>query len=355
MTIAVCDPEAFYPLRRLVNGPFTDSSELPEIERFVRTVVLHDEISMELEPFSYDPDSENELTEDEPNRGARNVVVAVGPVLNDYEFFSSPIGSGRPKTPEIDLAPSLIKVARKFANAEEGNVYYRAHIDYLKRVVNVLHNDGSALLSGKFGSTAITVSNRYPTELFQILDKDWQQFAQKIHEGKLGFNVPPVLSVVLSRCARREAIPIVIRDLRDEWSTARTKVWNQIKRLKKVQSLAETIEIENELAEASKLLSPIKHENKTKPIRVLWELLIRGLTGAVIAGVSGGNAKIGAAVGLIGKASNELSSHANNLGTVLFARGAFDLARRIRKETLRIESSALARLLTETEKEKLEL
>jgi hypothetical protein len=68
MTIAVCDPEAFYPLRRLVNGPFVDSSELLEIERFVRTVVLHDEIAMELEPFPYDPDSESEMSELESNR-----------------------------------------------------------------------------------------------------------------------------------------------------------------------------------------------------------------------------------------------------------------------------------------------
>jgi antitoxin component of RelBE/YafQ-DinJ toxin-antitoxin module len=355
MTIAVCDPEAFYPLRRLVNGPFVDSSELLEIERFVRTVVLHDEIAMELEPFPYDPDSESEMSELESNRGARNVVVAVGPILKGYDFFSSPIGIGHPKTPEIDLAPNLIEVARRFANAEEGNVYYEAHINYLKRVVNILHNDGSALFSGEFGSTAIAASNKYPSDLFKTLDKDWQQFAQKIHEGELGFQVPPVLSIVLSRCARREAIPIVIRDLRDEWATARTKVWNQIRRLKKAQFLAETIEIERELEEASKLFSPFQQKNKTKPIRVLWELFIGGLTGAVIANVSGGDPKIGAAVGVIGKASDELSSRVNDLGSVLFGRGAFDLARRVRKETLQIESSALARLLTEAEKQKLGL
>ena len=35
MSVAVCDPEAFYPLRRLVAGPFTDLRELTEVERFV--------------------------------------------------------------------------------------------------------------------------------------------------------------------------------------------------------------------------------------------------------------------------------------------------------------------------------
>lgn len=59
--IAVCDPEAFYPLRGLVSGQLTDLRELVEVERFVRTVVLHDEISMELDPWPYDPNGEPEL------------------------------------------------------------------------------------------------------------------------------------------------------------------------------------------------------------------------------------------------------------------------------------------------------
>jgi hypothetical protein len=46
MSVAVCDPDAFYPLRSLVAGPFNDLRDLIEVERFVRTVVLHDEISM---------------------------------------------------------------------------------------------------------------------------------------------------------------------------------------------------------------------------------------------------------------------------------------------------------------------
>ena len=48
MRVTVCDPESFYPLRNLVAGPLTDRHELTAVERFVRTVVLHDEISMEL-------------------------------------------------------------------------------------------------------------------------------------------------------------------------------------------------------------------------------------------------------------------------------------------------------------------
>lgn len=58
MSIAACDPEAFYPLRALVSGPFERSDDLASIERFGRTVVLHDEFYMELNPRRYHPEAE---------------------------------------------------------------------------------------------------------------------------------------------------------------------------------------------------------------------------------------------------------------------------------------------------------
>jgi hypothetical protein len=58
MSVAICDQQAFYPFRSLVHGPLTDLNELIEIERFVRAVVLHDEISMVIEPWPYDRNSE---------------------------------------------------------------------------------------------------------------------------------------------------------------------------------------------------------------------------------------------------------------------------------------------------------
>ena len=41
---AVFDPEAFYPLRSLVEGPFSHWDLLEPLERFVRGIVLHDEM-----------------------------------------------------------------------------------------------------------------------------------------------------------------------------------------------------------------------------------------------------------------------------------------------------------------------
>ena len=60
MSTAICDPDAFYPLRNLVRGPFNDLSQLHEVERLIRAIVLHDEIIMEPAPLVYDELAEAE-------------------------------------------------------------------------------------------------------------------------------------------------------------------------------------------------------------------------------------------------------------------------------------------------------
>jgi hypothetical protein len=60
--LAVCDPVAFYPFRRLVEGPLTNPKDLEAAERFVRTVVLHDELVMGLEPLPLRVEDDEALT-----------------------------------------------------------------------------------------------------------------------------------------------------------------------------------------------------------------------------------------------------------------------------------------------------
>ena len=355
MSVAVCDPEAFYPLRGLVAGPLTELRRLNEVERFVRTVVLHDEISMELEPLPNDPDSEREFTEEEQHFGRRNVLIAVGPVLTGYDFFTERLGVGKQQTLDITLSPALIEVARTFSNAEGGNVYYKAHIEYLQRIVSIVHKGGSALLLGELGSAAIDASSMYPEKLFENLDRDWQQFAREADAGQLGFMVPPVVSIILTRCARRDAIPTIIKDLREEWADARAKVWELLDGLKTVHTVAERQKIQQELAAASRLLSPAKNEVGTRPVRVLWDLIAGSVAGATTALLSGGRPSVGAAIGALGMASRSVPPLIHELGPALFGRGAFDLARRVRQEAMRVEYDALARLLTDAEKLKLRL
>src|ERR1039458_8048204 len=55
--LAVCDPPAFYRFLRLVGGPLTGPEDLEAAERFIRTVVLHDELVMGIEPLPRDAES----------------------------------------------------------------------------------------------------------------------------------------------------------------------------------------------------------------------------------------------------------------------------------------------------------
>jgi len=354
MSVAVCDQKAFYPFRSLVKGPLTDLSELTKVERFVRTVLLHDDISMVLEPWSYDPNSEREFTEEERRQGIRNVIVGIGPALTEYDFFTDNIGD-RESMPDITLSPSLTEVARKYSNAGEGNVYYKAHIDYLTHIVGLLQKGGSALLAGEFGSNAMEASSKYPEKLFENLDKDWQQFAREVDSGKIRFIVPPILSIILTRCARRDAIVDVLKDLRYEWAEARAKVWALLGQLKTVRTVKDMRNIQQELAAASSLMSPSQNAIDTRPLRVLWDLIVGSVAGATTAIISGAPPNIGAAIGAVGAASSSVPSLINELGPALFGRGAFDLARHVQQETLRVEYDALKKLLTDTEKRKLGL
>jgi len=252
------------------------------------------------------------------------------------------------------LSPGIIEEARKFSNAEEGNAYYKAHIEYLQRITSILMKGGSALLKGEFGNTAIKVSSKYPEKLFENLDQDWKLFAREADTGEIGFMVPPVLSIILTRCARRDAIPAIIKDLRDEWAGARNKVWVLLNQLKTIRTVKEMRTIRKELSEASLLLSPSYNALDTNPVRVLWDLAIGTVAGTCASLISGGDPSIGATIGaIINVASQSIPPLIREVGPALFGRGAFDLARRIRKEAMSVEYDALAKLLTDAEKRNL--
>jgi len=348
MSRAICDQNSFYPFRALVEGHITGPSTLADAERFARTVVLHDEIEMRLEPFG-DSGADEEIDEEAEAAGVRNVIVAFGPVLDGYDFFD-PSSASADKARPISLSPKVLAVARTFSNADEGNVYYNAHVEYLQHVLAVVREGGSALLAGEFGNAAIGASSEFPTELFDPLDQQWQQFARDADSGGLGLVVPPVVSILLSRAARRDAIPGILADLRNEWGVARAKVWALVAQLKAARTLEDAFEIKRQLEEAARLIVPTSPSVGTRPIRVLWDIVAGGAAGAITAAISGGTPTIGAAVGAVSIASKSVPPLARELGAALFGHGAFDLARRVRRETLLVEPGVLARLLTDAEK-----
>jgi hypothetical protein len=347
MKTAVCDQETFYPLRSLVDGPLQSLEDLKIIERLLRAVVLHDEIIMEFTPLPY---AEGTKATDE--YGHRYNIVAVGPVLTGYEFFTVHSGPKR-EVPRLDLSTDMLQVSAVFANAGQGNAFFEAHVEHLKRVLAVAEQGGSVLLESDFGRQAIAKAEQYPEALFRNLDQEWQSYAQQMQEDGLRLLVPPVLGIVLTRSARRDAIPAIICDLRNEWADARCKVWELLDNLRHCRTLAEAVEIRNELALASRMFSPVASEADSTPIRALWDVLAAAAAGATTGSILGGNPLIGAATGAAGHGVRVLPAFVREFGRVLFGRGALDLAKRVSRGVAKIEIDALPALLSDSERKDL--
>lgn len=307
---------------------------------------------MEPEPTGYYPDEDIEFTEEEIRAGGRNIIIAFAPVIDEYGPLLQ--GPDRGPVPDVELSAPLLEVASELSRAGPGNVHYEAHVEYLQRLVSVLELGGSVVSDGEIAAAALGRARKFPERLFENLDKDWLEYARKGHAGDFGLVVPPVLGIVLTRCATREAIPYVLRDLRDEWDSARTKVWDLIDGLRVSRTVGEANEISRQLADASKYFSPAGEGYETRPMQVFWELVSTATAGAVIAGLTGGRVQIGALAGLVGQAARTISQQ-GDFARVLFGMGAFDLARRIRTETMKNEPDALARILTDSEKQTLGL
>src|SRR6266481_7368656 len=167
-SIAVFDPDAFYPFRSLVKGPFNRLDDLLKVERFFRGILLHDEMRMEAEPWA-DP-GEEARDEEDADPGPRNVIVAIAPVLDGFEgLLQSPLG---PKEEiSISLSENLLTLAAELSGAGPGNPYYKAHIEYLQRLLNVLSGGGSIFCDGEIIRRAELIGREYPEKLFASLDE----------------------------------------------------------------------------------------------------------------------------------------------------------------------------------------
>jgi hypothetical protein len=120
---------------------------------------------------------------------------------------------------------------------------------------------------------------------------------------------------------------------------------------KTVHSLAQMRKIQKELAAVSQLMSPFQNEISTRPLRVLWEIVASSAVGAATAPITGSSPSIGAAIGALGHIARTVPPLIHEMGPALFGHGAFDLAKRIRKEIKCFDYNALAKLLTDSEKQ----
>jgi hypothetical protein len=365
--LAVCDPPAFYRFLRLVGGPLTGPEDLEAAERFIRTVVLHDELVMGIEPLPRDAESWERKRQAIMKKAADSAAagapiplgVAAGFIIaftetsaqeDKYGFglFSGKIAERT--VPLVELSVSQLEVVSRFANAEQGNPHYAAHLNYLQRLFGVVKAGGSILCEHPFPRAAIEKATHFPEKLFEPLDSDWKEYAQKLQSGRSSLVIPPLLSIVLNNCARRDAIPAVVLDLRREWAGARRKIWQLVERQENARTLRELNEIDQELTAASETLSLKNQPESPSPLRMLWDIFAAAGGGAATAVLSGGNAKIGALTKALPQVIGSAADAMN-----LFRRGAFDLAGRVRSAASAVVPvpDLLSRFLADSEKQAL--
>ncbi|HVO23043.1 MAG TPA: hypothetical protein VMW56_05385, partial [Candidatus Margulisiibacteriota bacterium] len=278
-----------------MEGPFSQWDLLEPLERFVRGIVLHDEMVMEIEPWPYDSNAD-----DEAGPEPRNVVTGVGPVLTGYEsVLSAPIGVGPRPAPDIALSPEMLRVAAEISNAGQENVYYKAHVEFMQRTLGAVRAGGSAICDGDVWRAIDARATSFPAELFATLDDEWKEYARTADAGQIGPVIPPVLSIVLSRAGSRDRTCTMLQDLRDEWADARAKVWVLVDAMKEAATMQEFSELRRHLNDATPHFSPKRDSNSPRPLRVLWNVLADAGAGAFTASVAGGVPLIGATVGSV--------------------------------------------------------
>lgn len=378
---AVFDIGGRHGLATLIDGPITQLEDLNAIEESLRAVVLHDEAIFLPWPLAashitmkgqgaIDPAAGNNRT---PFTGRMTctAVTSTGvsfklqedlppgewicTTFSPTELYGLFIPRRELDTaPDIQLSGALQELVANWSEALPGHPNYEAHLNFLKTLFWAVQNGGSAVCKLTFAQAAIEAASSFPDQLFRDLDRDWREFGQKMKDVEVGPVIPPVMAIVLSRSASRDKIPAIVRDLRDEWATARSKVWSLMDQLKTARTVSQASDILRGLAAASKYFSNFEQGNSSHPLQVLWELFVGGVGGAVIGSLAGGSPELGAATGVVGQAVRTVQKDAN-IGSILFGRGAFDLARRVRREVNRIDFEGIRSILSESEKKALEM
>lgn len=345
MKSAVCNAKVFQGFRRFVTGPCTPD-DLIQAEQFARAVVLHDDIRMLPERFR--------ITVDENERGT------VSPLLVKTEGFES-FGT------YID--PSFVETARgrellstTFRVESDGKMFFDPFQVSVVLALEQIRIGGSAAVSNSTWEIEVVrpfarsieekrhlaeweprlaSAEAYPDLLFRQLDESWQLLAKKLASGAFNLRIPPILGIIMTRSARRDAVPSVLLDLRNEWASAREKLWQRVDVFHEARTIKELEGVLQELEAASKLFSRQQSEYDIQPMRVFWDI-----SAATAASAATGGA---AATGAAGAGARSLPKMVQDIGPVLFGRGAFDLAKRVRSEVSKIDPNVLRHFLSEPE------
>jgi hypothetical protein len=346
MKTAACNARAFEPFHRVVVGPCTPD-DLHVAEQFARAVVLHDDVRMLPESFRITVGENDRLGGLSPllvkTEGFETFGDYFDPSFVDtshgHELLMSVTRIGPDRKTFFD--PFGVSIILALEQIRAGGSAVVRDSTWQIEVVRTVEGTIEEKRHSAEWESRLAPAERYPDSLFSQLDESWQLFAKKLARGNFELKVPPVLGIVMTLSARRDAIPAILLDLRNEWADARKKLWQRIDAFTNLRTVEEGEDLVRELEAASKLFCRQQTEYDTQPMRVFWD--IAAATGAAVS--TGGLA--GAAA--VGAGARSLPKMLQDLGPALFGRGAFDLAKRVRREVSKVDPSVLKRFLSASE------
>ena len=358
--LAISDEQALMDVQPLVAGPIDDLSVLDAAERLFRAYLLYDELKLAYSPtldiHVVDMDWESERRAKLSDVSERYGIESVGAEALEGQrkrAFGDAVTTDQIVGPDVTGAIDAWEADKDF-DSEDSSENVRILEEHAANLISVVRAGGGLVAEGSLAREVIGPALQYPEKLFAPLDGRWADYVRRLEAGAVGLVVPPVTAIVLSRCARREAIPTVLRDLRDEWDRARRRMWAAVEQFEDARTLAEAEEAMKGLERAAELMRPDSELSGMPTFRNFWSLTTAVAAGAATATLSGGDLAVGAAVGGI-KNLAELVTGVLANKDVVFRTGAFDLCREVRYELGQLPRmpELLRHLLSRAEREAL--
>jgi hypothetical protein len=94
----------------------------------------------------------------------------------------------------------------------------------------------------------------WPGRIFERLDDEFRRASKELVGPGIGFPLPPLITVVLSRAKKRSRIPDEIRNLREEFQPSRTELWSLLIEMWNAPTMKQQVRILRNLNSAANSL-----------------------------------------------------------------------------------------------------
>ena len=111
---------------------------------------------------------------------------------------------------------------------------------------------------------------KLPLKFLKTFDEEFQNTQERALLPGSPLPIPPVLQIVLSRAANRSEVLPTIMAMREEFSQARTELWEVLTQMKLETTLEKRLSAEKKLREASENLFKAVHPERVSGIWVTF-------------------------------------------------------------------------------------